>query len=168
MTVEILYEELGIDNLNVYGIEYVQTSVDNANAILDSALSTTSSNPSTKSSNINTTTGGAKLASPICKGDATDLFFVPSNSFDLVFTGYIDPIVDPLQLYKELGRKMKASDLCSATNTTSTHSNSNKETKNEWARIKLKKLDQRAQEDWYASWISEMIRIAKRGKPIII
>ena len=37
-----------------------------------------------------------------------------------------------------------------------------------WAVKKLHKMDQEAQENWFASWVSEMIRVTKKGKPIII
>lgn len=29
-------------------------------------------------------------------------------------------------------------------------------------------LDQKAQEDWYATWVSELVRIVKPGKPVLI
>ena len=35
LTAEVLKEDLGIDNLNIYGIEYVQSSVDIAKIYLD-------------------------------------------------------------------------------------------------------------------------------------
>ena len=75
MTVEILEEVSGIDNLRLYGNEYVEVSASRANQILG---------------------GGGGVAPParartgsICRGDSTDLSFVPPDSFDLVFTGYL-------------------------------------------------------------------------------
>ena len=38
LTAEVLKEDLGIDNLNIYGIEYVQSSVDIDNQVLKTAL----------------------------------------------------------------------------------------------------------------------------------
>ena len=32
----------------------------------------------------------------ICQGDSGNLSWVPSNAFDLVYTGYITPLQDPL------------------------------------------------------------------------
>jgi len=44
------------------------------------------------------------------------LFFVSDESFDLVFTGYIDPIVDSLDIKSELGREFEYKDICEKTN----------------------------------------------------
>jgi hypothetical protein len=72
MTVETLKECANIDHLQVYGIEYVKSSVEEANLVLDQLLPQV---------------GNATLGSQICQGDASDLFFIPSNSFDLSYTG---------------------------------------------------------------------------------
>lgn len=140
MTVEILKEELGIENISVYGIDYVESSVLLANEILSTALKPI----------------GSQLGSQICRGDATNLFFVPDESFDLVFTGYIDPIVDPLEIKSELGRGLEYEDICNMTDP------------KDWPYAMLAKLDQKAQEDWYAAWVTELVRIAKKGSPIVI
>ena len=139
LTAEVLKEDLGIDNLNIYGIEYVLSSVDIANQVLEMALAPI----------------GSRLGT-ICRGDATNLFFVEDESFDLVYTGYIDPITDPLDLKAELGREHEADDICG------------KRGKGGWAKTKLAKLDQKAQEDWYAAWVVELVRVAKKGRPIIV
>ena len=138
MTVEIL-KEIGIEDINVYGIDYVQSSVDLANQILEISLPPIKSN----------------LGSPICRGDASNLFFVEDESFDMVFTGYIDPITDPLGMESELGREPEIEDFCDGK-------------KGDWEKKMLAKLDQKKQEDWYSSWVVEMIRIAKKGAPIIV
>ena len=72
MTLEILQEVKGVNNLIVYGNEYLEKSANTSNLILDALL------PS-----LNATKGS------VCTGDSTNLNFVPSDSFDLVFTGYI-------------------------------------------------------------------------------
>ncbi len=141
MTAELLKEELDIKNLNVYGIEYVQSSVEIANQVLSIALPPL----------------GSKLGSQICRADATNLFFIPDESFDLVYTGYIDPLTDPLSIEKHIGRDLEFEDLCDVS-----HPEEN------WAKSKLAQLDQKMQEDWYSSWVKELIRIAKRGKPVIV
>ena len=73
MTADILKESANVQNLKVYGIEYVPESVVDANIILDQVLAETG--------------GGAELGAPICRGDATDLFYIPSDLFDLSYTG---------------------------------------------------------------------------------
>jgi hypothetical protein len=69
MTLEILHEVKGIDSLAVYGNEYVTLSAEVANAVLGQH--------------------GHVEKCKICPGNSADLYFVPSNSFDLVYTGYI-------------------------------------------------------------------------------
>jgi len=108
----------------------------------------------------------SQLGSPLCIGDATNLFFVPSESFDLAFTGYIDPLEDALNLQEVLGHELINEDLCGEEQE---EGDEDKEVNElDWALKKLNMLDQEAQEDWHASWVSELIRIAKKGKPIII
>ena len=38
----------------------------------------------------------------------------------------------------------------------------------DWRDVTLRDLAQRRQEDFYAAWVSEMIRIAKPGKPVVV
>jgi hypothetical protein len=71
LPLEILNEEAGIQNVVVYGNEYVQASADQANAIFD-----------------HIPPANAKKGR-ICAGDSTDLSYIPSQSFDLVFTGHL-------------------------------------------------------------------------------
>lgn len=71
MTLEILNEVKGLDHLVVYGNEYLAESTEKANVVFDMV-------PPLKSEK-----------GKICTGDSTHLAFVPSNAFDLVFTGYV-------------------------------------------------------------------------------
>jgi hypothetical protein len=71
MTLEILKESSGIENLIVYGSDHTPNGVEIANAVMDELA------PAHAQKGM------------ICNGEATDLSFVPSNSFDLVFTAYI-------------------------------------------------------------------------------
>jgi SAM-dependent methyltransferase len=138
MTLEILREVHGVRNLRVYGNEYVQESVAVAQTMA-------------------TRLPGKGQYGRICHGDSTKLDYVPSNSFDVVFTGYITPLANPLQINAtrqgDLDRYYIA--LCES-----------KEEDVESTRLKLKA--QFLQEDWYAAWVGHMIRIAKPGAPIII
>lgn len=149
-TLEILAEERPneVDNLTIYGNEYLQSSVDVANSFLPAALSKV------------LPAGMARLGQPICTGDSTDLHHVPSNSFDFVFTGYISPINDLLNWRKE-NPQMTAfqihnrfKNLCYAAK--EIHA--------------LQQLEdaQLVQQDFYAKWVMEMIRITKPGQPIVI
>jgi hypothetical protein len=71
MTLEILQEAASIDNLIVYGSDHKEEAVSEANAVLGQVA------PAHAEKGV------------LCSGEATDLYFVPSESFDLVFTGYI-------------------------------------------------------------------------------
>ena len=90
MTVEILKESANIEDLKVYGIEYVPKSVIDANINLNQLL---------------TAAGNATLGAPICRGDATDLNFIPSNSFDLAYTGKLLGIVIVKSLQENTKKK---------------------------------------------------------------
>lgn len=71
MTLEILHEVRGIDFLRIYGNEYVPLSAQVANRIWDEhAL-------------------WKAQKGTICAADSAILDFVPSDSFHLVYTGYI-------------------------------------------------------------------------------
>jgi hypothetical protein len=146
MSLEIL-EEAGITDLVVYGNEYLPFSTEKANVVFDNAAP-----------------AGSKKGT-ICAADSTDLSYVPSNTFDLVFTGYISPILDPLNFntgsidknyhyYKKLCNVWKQDN----------HDN----TTDDWKDIKLVELAQEKQEKFYGKWIAEMIRIAKPGSAVIV
>ena len=141
MTLEIL-QDAGITNLVVYGNEYIPVSADKANYIFDHAAP------------------AASKKGMLCAGDSTDLSFVPSNAFDLVFTGYPSPLLDPLGFetgdvdddYLEYKR------LCEAS----------KKKDADWKDIKLLVLAQEKQENFYGKWVAEMVRISKPGAVVIV
>jgi SAM-dependent methyltransferase len=145
MTLEILYETHGISNLIVYGNEYVPESVKIARTIFQEQHSPNSTHRPRH---------GGRLGS-ICVGDSVQLSYVPANALDLVYTGYISPLFNPLQwtngtvesnfeLYMEHCHHHTVHDM------------------------ELAKQAQQIQNDWYAKWVGEMIRIAKPGAPVII
>jgi hypothetical protein len=70
-TLEILQEVKGIESLVLYGNDYLDISVEKSNQLYDQAPP-----------------HGA-IKGQFCQSDSKNLSFVPSNSFDLVFTGYI-------------------------------------------------------------------------------
>ena len=70
-TMEILHEANGIKSLVLYGNDYLDISVEKSNLLYDRAPPR-----------------GA-IKGQFCQGDSKNLSFVPSNSFDLVYTGYL-------------------------------------------------------------------------------
>jgi hypothetical protein len=71
LTMEILHEAKGIESLVLYGNDFLDVSVEKSNLLYNQAPPR----------------GATK--GQFCQGDSKDLFFVPSNSFDLVYTGYL-------------------------------------------------------------------------------
>lgn len=139
MTLEILEETKNLKNVAVYGNDYLEHSVKMANRVLTRGLE-----------------NGNKLES-VCQGDSSNLENVPSDFFDLAYTGYIDPIWDPLNITSGLGHEPSPNEIC--------HTDKNPL---HWAAKRLGELQQEATEDWFAKWVSELVRIAKPGKPIIV
>jgi SAM-dependent methyltransferase len=135
MTLEILHKVHQVVNVTVYGNDYVPQSVEIARTV---------------------SRGGWLPAhgrlGTICTADSTNLSFVPSNSFDVVFTGYISPLFDPLQL------ALGSTDANFAQYTADCEQRGNQ---------RFAAAQQR-QNDWYAAWVGEMIRVAKPGAPIIV
>lgn len=70
-TMEILQEVNGIKSLVLYGNDFLDVSVEKSNLLYDQAPPR----------------GAVK--GQFCQGDSKNLSFVPSNSFDLVYTGYL-------------------------------------------------------------------------------
>ena len=140
MTLNILHEAKGLKNLVVYGSDFSGSRVKVANEIGER----------------NAFPAGGRLGS-ICPGDATNLLHVPSNSFDLVFTSYIAPLIDPLGIVKnssiELDPFSAYSEIC--------------DDKDNPDSVHKKREAQHSQDRWFSHWVGEMIRIAKPGSPVI-
>lgn len=138
MTVGIL-KQYGIENLTVYGNEYLAESAELANRALDALLP-----------QVGARKGG------ICQGDSTNLSYIPDNSFDLVYSGYISRLYDPLDLnLDEDDLYSRNEELCRSQD-------------DEWMAKQLLAIGAERQSEWHRKWVGEMIRIAKPGKAIII
>ena len=137
MTLEIISEN-GVEDVTVYGSEYVADSVTVARQMLEAHMP------------------GTFHMGSICQADSTKLEHVPSNSMDVVFTGYIDPLVDPLNLDPE-------EDVSNAIDKSIARCTSADEDDREIA-----EKEQRAQEEWFARWVTEMVRITKSGGSVIV
>ena len=138
MTLEILQEN-GIHNITVYGNDYVKPSVELANIIWDQLAPTVAGHKGS-----------------ICVADSTHLDYIPDSSFDLVFTGYLNPLLDPLGFGLSLEENTGLNrEVC-------------RSKKDDWKGQRLIGIMQERQNDWYGKWVKEMIRIAKPGKAVII
>ena len=139
MTLEILAERANLTGLRAYGSDYVPQSVAEARATLERHAP-----------------NGTAVGN-VCRGDSTNLSFVPSDSFDLAFTGYIDPLMDPLGLIPDDNDEEacwdQSIDFCASKDP---------------GGIVMAKREQEAQEEWFALWVSELIRIVKPGGVVII
>ncbi len=76
--------------------------------------------------------------------------------FDLVYTGYLDPLMDPLNILPENATVDERQDM-----SVKMCNSLDPEAK------QIATQAQKAQENWSAAWVLEMIRIAKPGAPII-
>ncbi len=139
MTLEIVQQESNgtITNLTFYGNDYVPQSVKIANLLAKRR---------------NFFPSNARLGR-ICQGNSLNLSYVPSNVFDLVFTGYITPLQNPLDF-----KYSDESKLLNQYRTICT----------EKARTREAVLMQQRQDDWFGQWVKEMVRIAKPGASILI
>jgi hypothetical protein len=141
MTLEIVREVLGLTNLAVYGNEYVPESVDIAREVWNADRR--ESLPC------------SAIQGRICTGDSTDLHGVPSAAFDLVYTGYITPMMNPLNFNESSDDNYaRLQEIC--------------ESKGNPEQVKLAVKAQERQNDWYGLWVGQMIRIAKPGAPVIV
>lgn len=89
----------------------------------------------------------------ICRGDSSNLDFVSSSAFDFVYTGYIDPIMNPLHVELDDDGLEYSTNLCKSSDEKD---------------VKQAEEEQASQEAWYRLWVEELIRIAKPGKVIAI
>ena len=141
MTLEILHEERGIKNLIAYGSDYLNEFVSLANKLWD----------------VQSRANGDWLKrGRYCQGDSTNLHFVPSDTFDLAYT-YVDVLIDGQGIFDDdVGddeRCDRMKDLCDSDDPND---------------IAIIDKDQLMQEEWHAEWVSEMIRIVKPGKLVVI
>jgi hypothetical protein len=140
MTLDILFEECSIENLHVEGNDYIFDSIRNAEYLYKNVIP------------------GTAQSTQFCGADSLHLEHIPRDSFDLVYTGYMDPIVDAMQLYTSEG-----SDITSRVNKLKSYCDSEDK-----AEEVLTRLDQNAQEKYHSDFVKQMIRIAKPGAPIIL
>lgn len=137
LTLEIVKEVTNISTLVVYGNDLSFESTYESNRLISMGIL-----PSIGRKGI------------FCQGDSKNLSWVPSDSFDLVFTGFLPPLKNPLDFDvddEELQEKYAG--VCK---------------KNTKKKKSLVKKMTEIQEDWYSQWVSEMIRVAKPGVPVIV
>ena len=141
MTLEIMQSTNYIENIIVYGSDNKPEAIGTFNAIMDSSLASAHADKGV-----------------ICSSDDTDAEMkdiVPSKAFDLVYTGHISPLTDPLQFGSSnltvLAEYYKS--ICA---------------ESDWKDTKLKQVAQQIQEEWYGNIVAELARVAKPGTPVIV
>ena len=137
-------------NIVLYGNEYMADSVEMAHALYQT--------PGIYPRHDNNTT--AISWGTYCPADSRYLDFVPAAQFDIVLTGYITPLQNPLQLSFE-GHDDEHDD--EHDDDTDQHL--------DWYQYTLQHLCghnytavaemQARQEAWYAEWVTAMVRLAK-------
>ena len=164
VTLEILQQH-NITNISYFGNEYLQPSVALANRFLPRIA--------------------PQPQPPICHCDSTNLSHIPNNTFDLVFTGYISTLRDPLGWYSDIVTLLQSKHNKHNTNNVSSTVPPPHPTPHEieqaldarymtlckstdWKSRTLLQVAQERQNNYHAQWILEMIRIVKDGQPIIV
>ena len=138
LTLELFHQQ-GLSNVTIHGNDMVTSSVNIANRLLSETFK-----------------DGQHL---FCVADSTNLHYIPDNSYDLVFTGYVTPLHDPLGLdlpEEETFQHME--NICKSIANGSS----------DWRDLTLQRLAQKAQDEWFDRWFREMVRIAKPGAPVIV
>jgi hypothetical protein len=148
-TLEIMQEEANITDITVHGNEYLAPNAEKANNILNFLMREEHATP-------------PNHVGSICQGDSTNLSFVPSNTYDFVFTGWITPLFDPLEIGKNFSTNLDIMrEMCRSVTGWKKEDDS-------WQDKLLMELAQERQDNWYLGWVNEMIRIAKPGAPVIV
>lgn len=156
MTLSILYQQTGVTDVTVYGNEYRSTGVTISNELLRHMAP-------------KVMPGGS--LGQICQGDSTNLSFIPSNSFDVAYTGYLDQLQDPYGFFSEIPPDWNHQawyEVCNAKDQVVEQDHLTSTDINIAIKKKIVQLDQQRQEDWFASWVSELVRIVKPGGAVII
>eukprot|EP00978_Attheya_sp_CCMP212_P040405 scaffold220050_cov55-Attheya_sp.AAC.2 len=158
LTIQILDFHCGIKDLFVAGNDYVQNNVKNA-IYLHSVLEPKLSQDSYFCVADSASSGTDHNHNPYSISG-----HVPASSFDVVFTGYLEPFADPLGIFENIFNAHKKNEalvelLCEG---------GINENQNVVAAAAVAAKYQEAQEEWFAKWVHELIRIAKNGAPILI
>lgn len=138
LTLELLSELKGINNLKVYGNDMIESSVARSKELFT----------------VNNIAGSS--IGEICVADSTHLFHVPSNTFHLAYSGYVDPLDNPLG-FESSNYETKYDELCELASQESS-----------WEVLELARLAQEIQDEWFSLWVSELIRITKPGGTIVV
>ena len=161
-----------IENLIVYGSDHKQESIAMFNAIMDSTLFQTTTTTfhaekgvicyidDNNNNNDNKVLSSSSMTNNNNNNNenTVDTVVPPSESFDLVYTGHISPLKDPLQFGKNLTILAEYyTSICKGG-----------EEGGDWRDEKLRQQAQEKQEVWYGTKVAELARIAKPGRPVII
>uniref|UniRef100_A0A7S4AL83 Methyltransferase domain-containing protein n=1 Tax=Pseudo-nitzschia australis TaxID=44445 RepID=A0A7S4AL83_9STRA len=159
MTLDLLREQKPpISGVTVYGNDLVKESIDQAVGVIlaDGVI------PAGNHQGV------------LCTGNSLDLGHVPSSAFDLVYTGYITPVMDALHIVPAKDKDAdddddsvwnRYQDICTAVENNKSKDDDDKDWMAEylWERMILEQQRER-----YGKWVGEMARIAKPGVPVIV
>ncbi|KAG7349205.1 hypothetical protein IV203_011802 [Nitzschia inconspicua] len=148
MTVDTVHQETNISGLTLFGNDWHLDNVVTTTKLLETAP-------------------GYLSPSTICQADSTNLSHVPSDAFDMVYTGSLQPLLDPLDLgTDQRDANSKYSQLCEAVR--NNHDDESDSSSTFWMAHELHQIMQQRQADWLGRWVNEMVRIAKPGAPIVV
>lgn len=158
LTLELLQQENVVRDLHLYGTDFGVAAAVSANVLLDAVLQEAAS------------VGGGKRGA-VCAADSTQLAFVPDNSFDFVFSSRISPEPDPWE------DRVSSENAAATTTVANSHEEDVLARRREicatkatgdWKSAALDRLAQERQNAWYGRWVSELVRVAKAGAPVVV
>lgn len=164
LTMEILQEQnKNLRDLHLYGSDFGRTPVLAGNVVLDKILLSDES------------VGGGKRGL-LCAADSTNLNFIPTGTFDLVFSSRIAPLPDPYQFLESGGAATTLTTSSSESPANMTLAELVLEHRREvcatlttdWKSAALQQAALERQYDWYGRWVAEMVRVAKPGAAVIV
>ena len=164
LTMEILQEQnKNLRDLHLYGSDFGLAPVLAGNVFLDKILLSDES------------VGGGKRGL-LCSADSTNLNFIPTDTFDLVFTSRIAPLPDPYQFLPSGAATNPLTTVSSESAANMTLAELVLEHRREvcatlttdWKSAALQQAALQRQFDWYGRWVAEMVRVAKPGAAVMV
>uniref|UniRef100_A0A7S2U5Y6 Uncharacterized protein n=1 Tax=Attheya septentrionalis TaxID=420275 RepID=A0A7S2U5Y6_9STRA len=162
LTLQILKLECNIHDLTIAGNDYIEQNVKNS-IYLHSVIE-----PSMSRSSFFCVADSASSSTEHNHNPFAISGHVPEKSFHLVYTGYIEPIIDPIGITGADDNLPLLDQTLYIVDMLCDFDNIHTKMESWWAAQRIATEYQQAQEEWFAKWVHELIRIAKPGAPILI
>jgi hypothetical protein len=108
------------------------------------------------------------VVNTICQAESINLSHVPSNAFDVVLTGQLQFLQDPLEFSTDDNNKSRYRQVCHNAATTRGQKSNALPSDDTWMADKLYSILHQRRDDHIGQSVAEMARIAKPGAPILL